>query len=62
MDYIHNASVKKVRFSPLNSRQIATFANWLTRKEKRRKAILDDAIHVFVFLYYIGKVAIVAVF
>lgn len=59
MDYIHNASVKKkVRFSPLNSRQIATFANWLTRKEKRRKAILDDAIHVFVFLYYIGKVAI----
>lgn len=49
MDYIHNASVKKVRFSPLNSRQIATFANWLTRKGKRRNAILDDAIHVLLY-------------
>lgn len=38
MDYIHNDPVKKkpYDFPQLSSRQIATFANWLTRKGKRQ--------------------------
>lgn len=34
--YPQSLSEKPVRFFPLNSRQIATFANWLTRKGKRQ--------------------------